>query len=57
VYSCAAPDCATVSEFITDQQEVGGTRSDATHVYGFNRGTPNGGSHVQGTSVVWRLAK
>lgn len=57
VYTCAAPDCATVSDLLTGQEEPGGTRSTTTHIYGFNRGTLNGSGHVAGTSIVWRLAK
>lgn len=56
VYTWAAPDCADTSTFLSGRPEPGGVRSNATHVSGFDRGTPDGPSHVTGTSLVWRLS-
>jgi hypothetical protein len=58
IAQCAAPDCAAVTDFVTGHAAPGGVRADATHVYGFDRGTPNGsGGYVAGTGTIWRVAK
>ena len=59
VVQCTAPGCATVTDFVTGQLAPGETRSNATHVYGFNRGTPKSGAQGfnASTGSVWRISK
>lgn len=58
VAACATPDCATLTDVVTGLVSPGGTRGDATFVYGFDRGQPDGsGGYVAGTGTIWRVAK
>jgi hypothetical protein len=56
---CTAPTCATVTELVKGRLAPGETRSNATHVYGFDRGTPKMGApgYTPGTGSVWRITK
>ncbi len=58
VVQCTTPSCTTVTDFVTGQLAPGTTRGNATHVYGFNRGTAKGtGTYNASTGSVWRIAK
>lgn len=56
--SCVLPGCTVVVPFASGLASPSGVRSDATHLYGINRGTPNGsGGFVAGTATVWRMPR
>jgi hypothetical protein len=59
IVECTTPACTTVSDFVKGQLAPGETRSNATYVYGFNRGTPKVGAsgYNAGTGSVWRIKK
>jgi hypothetical protein len=59
VAQCALPACTPVSDTLTGQMAPGGVRTNATHLYGFNRGTPKTGQpgYTNGSGSIWRLAK
>ncbi len=58
VAQCTTPDCAALTDAVTGLAAPGGTRGDATYVYGFDRGQPDGsGGYVAGTGTIWRVAK
>ncbi|KFA90019.1 hypothetical protein Q664_31025 [Archangium violaceum Cb vi76] len=56
--SCELPDCTRVDTPVSGLVTPVGIRSNATHVYGASRGTPNGsGGHVAGTASIWRMPR
>jgi hypothetical protein len=58
VRQCTGPACTEVTDFVTGQAAPGGTRANATYVYGFNRGQSNGsGGYVASTGSLWRVTK
>jgi hypothetical protein len=59
IAQCTLPACSPVSNAVTGQMAPGGVRVTATHLYGFNRGTPKSGQpgYVNGSGSIWRLAK
>jgi hypothetical protein len=59
IVQCTTPACTTVTDFVKGQLAPGETRSNATYVYGFNRGTPKVGAqgYNASTGSVWRVKK
>lgn len=56
--SCVLPGCSRVDTPVSGLVTPIGIRSNATHVYGASRGTPNGsGGYVAGTATIWRMAR
>lgn len=58
VMACTLPSCASPAAKVTGLRTPSGLAVDSTHVYGADRGTPNGsGGYVAGTARVWRWLK
>ncbi len=56
--TCTVPDCASVTQVAGGLASPAGVRTDATHVYGINRGAANGaGGFVAGSATIWRYAR
>jgi hypothetical protein len=56
--SCVLPDCTRVDTPVSGLLTPVGIRSNATHVYGASRGTPEGSNrYVAGTATIWRVRR